>query len=167
MNRNVPAVLGSLAAALSTACVSIDYDLASVPVPISAKPADPGAAEVVPFRLEARNVLWFDGLFGRTPPDVAALVVEQARGYDRIADFKVSQETNVHQWLLTHLTLSLVRMKTVVVRGQLVRDAVASPVSGDPRACRSPRAAPEPACGPPRSSPASSRTGGTERPAGR
>jgi hypothetical protein len=116
-----PRVL-ALLVLLAGGCVSLDYDLASVPVPISAKPAEPGAGEVVPFTIEARNVLWFDGLFGRTTPDVAALVAGEARGYDRIADFRVSQETNVHQWLLTHLSLSLVRMKTVVIRGELVRE---------------------------------------------
>lgn len=107
---------------LAAGCLSLDYDLSKVSVPISAKPAEAGQGEVVPFRIEARNMLYFDGLFGRSTPDVAALVSEEAQGYDRIADFRVSQETNFHQWLLTHLSLSLVRMKTVVIRGQLVRD---------------------------------------------
>ena len=111
-----------LAPCLAVACVSFDYDLSSVPVPVSAKPAEAGAREVVPFRVEARNVLWFDGLFGHTPPDVAALVTEQARGHDRVAAFKVRHDTNFHQWLLTHLSLTLVRMKTVVITGQLVND---------------------------------------------
>ena len=109
-------------APLLTACLSVDYDLSGVTMPISAKPAEPGAAEVVPFRVEARQVLWFDGLFGRSTPDVAALVREAGHGYDRLASFRVSQETNIHQWLLTHLTLSLVRMKTVVIEGERVRD---------------------------------------------
>jgi hypothetical protein len=122
MSTHAPRALVLLLALLATACVSLDYDLASVPVPVSAKPAEAGAGEVVPFRIEARNVLWFDGLFGRSTPDVAALLAEKARGYDAIADFRVGQETNGHQWLLTHLTLSLVRMKTVVIRGQLVRN---------------------------------------------
>jgi hypothetical protein len=126
MNRRVGAVLTSLVASLTSACVALDYDLASVPVPISAKPAEPTAAEVVPFRIEARNVLWFDGLFGHEPPDVAALVTEQARGFDRIASLKISQDGNFHHWLLTHLSLTLVRMKKVVIEGQLVRDAPAA-----------------------------------------
>lgn len=111
-----------LLALLAGGCVSLDYDLSSVPVPVSAKPADPGQGEVEPFRIEARNVLWLDGLFGHETPDVAALVAARAQGYDRIADFKVSQETNIHQWLLTHLSLTLVRMKTVVIEGELVRE---------------------------------------------
>jgi hypothetical protein len=118
----VPRFFLPLLSLLSGACVTVEYDLSSVPLPISAKPAEPGSAEAVPFRIEARNVLWLDGLFGRRTPDVAALVAEAARGHDRITDFRVSQETNFHQWLLTHLTLSLVRMKTVVIRGELVRD---------------------------------------------
>jgi hypothetical protein len=116
--RLVPLALVSL---LASACMSLDYDLARVPVPISAKPAPHGAGELTPFRIEARNVLWLDGLLGHRQPDVAALVAEASAGSSGIVDFHVSQETNVHQWLLTHLTLSLVRMKTVVIRGQLVR----------------------------------------------
>ena len=115
-------VLAVVLAVLGASCVSLDYDLAPVPIPVSAKPAEPGQGEVEPFRIEVHNVLWADGLFGRSTPDVAALVAERARGYDRIADFKVGQETNVHEWLLTHLSLSLWRMKTVVIEGELVRD---------------------------------------------
>ena len=111
-----------LFAPLAAACLSLDYDLSSVPIPVSAKPAEPGAAEVVPFRVEARQQLFLDGLFGRTTPDVAALTTEASQGYDRIARFHVKQTTNIHQWLLTHLTLSLWRMKTVVIEGELVRD---------------------------------------------
>ena len=107
---------------LAFGCVSLDYDLSAVPIPVSAKPAVPGEVTAERFRIEAKNVLWVNGLFGRSTPDVAALVVERAQGYDRIADFKVSQETNVHQWLLTHLSLTLVRMRTVVIQGQLIRD---------------------------------------------
>jgi hypothetical protein len=117
--RNLAGLPLALAAA---GCITVDYDLSSIPIPVSAKPADPREGEIEPFRIEARTVLWLDGLFGQTTPDVAALVAEKARSCDRIADFKVSQETNIHQWLLTHLTLSLVRMKTIVIRGELVRD---------------------------------------------
>jgi hypothetical protein len=123
--NSLSSFLVPLLALFAGACVTVDYDLSTVPVPVSAKPAEPGTLEAVPFRIEARNVLWFDGLFGRSTPDVAALVMEEARGYDRIADFRVSNETSFHQWLLTHLSLTLVRMKTVVIRGQLVRDGSA------------------------------------------
>lgn len=103
------------------ACVSLDYDLSSIPIPVSAKPAEPDAGEIEPFTIEARNILWVHGLFGRSSPDVTALVLEKSRGYDSIAGFRVRQETNVHQWLLTHLSLTLVRMRTIVIEGQLVR----------------------------------------------
>lgn len=124
MARRPTVALAALALALGTsACLTLDYDLAGVPVPVSAKPEPPGAAVAEPFRIEGRNVLWLDGLAGHSQPDVAALVTERAAGYDRIADFRVSQETNIHHWLLTHLTLSLVRMRRVVIEGVLVRDA--------------------------------------------
>jgi len=115
--------LAALLAAASAACVSLDYDLSSVEVPISAKPAAPGDGPAEPFRLEARNVLWFHGLFGHEQPDVAAMVERVARDGKRIAGFRVEQTSNVHQWLLTHLSLTLVRMRTVVVSGELVGGA--------------------------------------------
>lgn len=104
-------------------CVSLDYDLSSVPIPVSAKPLSDADREAVvePFELEARNVLWVHGLFGHRQPDVAALVRERAAGWDRIADFRVRQVSNVHHWLTTHLTLTLIRMRKVVVSGVLVR----------------------------------------------
>lgn len=115
----LPAVL--LLALASAACQTLDYDLASVPIPVSAKPAEPGS-EVVPFELKGKNVLWVHGLFGKSQPEVAALVAERSRGFDRIAGFRVRQAGGFHDWLLTHLSLTLVRMKTVVIEGQLVRD---------------------------------------------
>jgi hypothetical protein len=118
--RNTP---GGLFLALAAAgCVSLDYDLSTVPVPISAKPAAPDAGEVVPFTIEAMNVLWAHGAFGHHPPDVAALLAEEARGYDRIAGLRVEQRSGFHQWLVAHLSLTLVRMRTVVIEGQLVKD---------------------------------------------
>ena len=121
--RSLSALALMLLALLSVSCVSLDYDLATVPVPVSAKPAEVGG-EVEPFRIEATNVLWVHGLFGHTPPppDVAELVAEKAQGWDRIAGFRVRQEGRFHQWLATHLSLTLVRMRTVVIEGQLVRD---------------------------------------------
>ena len=110
-----------LLALFASACFSLDYDLSSIPIPLSASAADPTQGEIEPFRIEARNVLWMDGLFGHEQPDVAALVAEQARGCDAVANFRVSHETNFHQWLLTHLSLTLVRMKTVVISGELLR----------------------------------------------
>ena len=111
-----------LALLLTSSCVSLDYDLSEVRVPISAKPAEAGASEVVPFRIQERNTLWVHGLFGQSMPDVVALVAEQAEGYDRIANFRVSQVGTVGSWFETHLTLTLIRSKRVVIEGELVRD---------------------------------------------
>ena len=110
-----------LVAFVAASCVSLDYDLSEVPVPISAQPATAADGEVEPFTIEAKQYLWAHGLFGRTTPDVAALVRERAEGARAIANFRVKQTSNVHQWLLTHLSLSLVRMRTVVIEGELVR----------------------------------------------
>ena len=66
-------------------------------------------------------VLWAHGLFGQSEPDVAKLVSDAARGHDQIA-FRVRVSAGFHDWLLTHLTATLVRVKTVVIEGQLVKD---------------------------------------------
>ena len=70
-------VLVTLLAFLTLGCVSLDYDLSSVPVPISAKPASAEAGTVEDFRIEVRNTLYVHGLFGHEQPDVAALVAER------------------------------------------------------------------------------------------
>ncbi len=106
---------------LAASCVSLDYDLSGLSMPVSAKPAEATAATVEPFEIEAKNVLWIHGLFGHEQPDVAALLAERAEGYDAVAGFRVRQTSNIHQWLATHLSLTLVRMRTVVIEGQLVR----------------------------------------------
>lgn len=69
-----------------------------------------------------RWTLWAHGAFGHTPPDVAALLADEARGYDRVAGLRVEQRSGFHQWLVAHLSLTLVRMRTVVIEGQLVKD---------------------------------------------
>jgi hypothetical protein len=120
------ASLARLAAAACLAalasCTTLDYDLSGVPVPISAKPEPAGEAEVTPFRIEEKHVMWLHGLAGTRQPDVAALVAEAARDHDRVADLRVRVGAGGHDWLLTHLTLTLVRLKTVTIEGQLVRD---------------------------------------------
>lgn len=122
IDRTLTPLLGVLFLLLASGCMTLDADLSQVPVPVSAKPAPAGATHVEPFRIEARHTLWVHGLAGRSTPDVGALVAEAAEGYDRIASFRFRQEGNVHHWLLTHLSLTLVRMKKVVVEGELVRD---------------------------------------------
>ena len=124
MSLLAPVALALLPIALAgAACVSLDYDLSGVPVPISAKPAEPSDGQVEPFEVEARNVLWFHGLFGHTQPDVAEMVSEAVPEGTRITGFRVQQKSNFHQWLLTHLSLTLVRMRKVVVTGELVRES--------------------------------------------
>lgn len=121
--RRLLALLATCLLALAVSgCVSLDYDLSQISIPVDARPAPADAREVEPFRIEASNVLWVYGLFGHEQPDVAALLAERAEGYDRIAGFRVSQNSSFHQWLATHLSLTLFRMRKVVIEGQLIRD---------------------------------------------
>lgn len=100
-------------------CGTLEYDLGSVPVPVSAKPAGPDAP-TQPFEIKAKNILWFHGLFGHSTPDVAELVTEASEGYDGVVNFRARSGAGFHDWLVTHLSLTLIRMKTVVVSGELV-----------------------------------------------
>jgi len=97
------ASLARLAAAACLAalasCTTLDYDLSGVPVPISAKPEPAGEAEVTPFRIEEKHVMWLHGLAGTRQPDVAALVAEAARDHDRVADLRVSTLPGVGHWV--------------------------------------------------------------------
>ena len=108
-------------AACAAGCSSLDYDLSGVPVPVSAQRV-PEREGVEPFELEAKSVLWVHGALGESSPEVDALVAEAAQGYDRVAGFRVRHSADFHDWLITHLSLTLVRMKSVVIEGQLVRD---------------------------------------------
>ncbi len=103
---------------LLTSCSSFEYDLASVPFEVSAKPA---ASSSGSFRIEKKSILWAHGLFGESNPDVAALVSAAGKDHQRIAGFRVRVSAGFHDWLITHLTLTLMRMKTVVIEGQLVK----------------------------------------------
>jgi hypothetical protein len=101
-------------------CQTLRYDLSDVAVPVSGKPAE-AAAETVAFQLEARDVQWVYGAFGESEPDVGALLAERAQGYDEVANFRVRHYSSFVDFLVTHLSLSLVRMKTVAIEGELVR----------------------------------------------
>lgn len=116
--RFVPALL---MLTIATGCVSLNYDLSAVPIPISAKPATAEDGPTEPFTIQESNVLWVHGLFGHTQPDVAALVTERTAGARRIVNFRVRQTGNLHQWLATHLSLTLFRMRRVVITGEIVR----------------------------------------------
>ncbi|MBK8097434.1 MAG: hypothetical protein IPK26_10020 [Planctomycetes bacterium] len=102
---------------LAAACQPLTYDLAAVPTSISARPPSAGEGPGEAFTLTAKNVLWVHGLFGHAQPDVAGLVAGVAQGSGGIADFRVVQAGSFHDWFLTHLTLGLMRMKTVTITG--------------------------------------------------
>ena len=105
-------------------CMSLQYDLDSVAIPLLAKaaPADLDASKVTPFRVTSKDILWAHGAFGRSMPDVAEMLNSVIDGHDRVAGFRVTQSGGFHEWLAVHLSLTLVRMKTVVIEGQLIRD---------------------------------------------
>jgi len=105
---------------LTTACSSLRYDLASVPFPVSAQPAAAGAASER-FEATGKSVLWVHGLFGDSQADVAALLQEACGPRAGVANFRAAATTSFHDWLVTHLTLGLVRMKTVTVSGDSLR----------------------------------------------
>ena len=106
-----------LAAALAS-CSSVTYDLATVPFPVSASPVTtPGLAHEA-FELQGKSVLWVHGLCGADQPDIAALVQTACGPCEGVANFRVSVAGSFHDWLLTHLSLGFVRMKTVTIRGE-------------------------------------------------
>ena len=123
----VPSARGSLRlwlacvvfAILTTACHSVRFDLSQVPVPVSAKPGPESGG--TPFRIEKKTMVWVHGLFGQSDPDVATLVADAAKGYSRVAGFRVSVGGDLHDWLITHLSLTLIRMKTVTIEGVLIK----------------------------------------------
>jgi hypothetical protein len=110
-----------LSAALTTGCMSLDYDLGDVPVPVSAQSDSRAGADVENVTLEKKHVLWVHGLFGESEPDVGQMVAEASAGYSRVADFRVEHGAGFHDWLITHLSLTLVRMKTVRVEMRRIR----------------------------------------------
>lgn len=102
---------------VAAGCMSLRYDLGSVPFPVSASPAPAGAA-TESFAVTDKAVLWVHGLLGETEADVAALVRDAGQDSTGIANFRVTSAASFHDWLVTHLTLGLVRMKTVTVSGE-------------------------------------------------
>jgi hypothetical protein len=114
-------LLAVAAALVLAACSSFGYDLSPVPFDVSAKPA-PAGARTQPFTVRGKTVLWVYGLCGEALPDVAAWLREQCPDGEQVADFHVSVAASFHDWLLTHLTLGFVRMKTVTVTGVRVAE---------------------------------------------
>ena len=119
---HAPLALACSSLLVLAGCHTLEYDLSEVPVPVSAQEAQAEASEIVPFEIEANDVMWVYGAFGRSEPDVGELVAERAQGYDRVANLRVRQYSGFVDWLVTHLSLTLVRMKSVEIEGQLVRD---------------------------------------------
>jgi len=111
-----------LVAALLTSCGGLTYELDDLPFPVVATPAPEGAT-VTPFSVEQKKVLWIHGLLGHTQPDVAQILRDQNPGPGGIANFRVKVGAGFHDWLVAHLSLTLVRMKSVVVEGELVGPA--------------------------------------------
>ena len=123
MKRAATAVL--LAALLSAACANVRYDLAGVPVPVTATPPQAGAPAGVPFEVKQKYILWGYGLFGESQPDVAGALRGDGSPTAAVTDFRVAASANLWDWLGTHLSLGLVRLRTVHVRG--VRVPAAKP----------------------------------------
>ncbi len=100
--------------------MSLDYDLADVPIPISAQPA-PAGTHTEPITVVAKHVLYAHGLLGEREPDVAWLIDETTRGYSRITGFRLTHGATFHDWLLTHLSLTLLRFKTITIDMERIR----------------------------------------------
>jgi hypothetical protein len=113
-------MLGVLLLGLS-ACATTRFDLSAVKVPIVANQVRQQGEVVSSFSVRKKSILWLHGLLGETVPDVAGVVAEAARGYDQVVNFRVNQAPRFGDWLATHLTLGVMRMKTVVIEGELVR----------------------------------------------
>ncbi len=107
----------------TAACSTLTYDLGAVPFDVSAKPAARGNAAGEPFTLTSKSVLWVHGLLGKDQPNVGALLREQCKDCAAVTDFRVNVGASFHDWLLTHLTLGLVRMKTVTITGRSTKAA--------------------------------------------
>ena len=113
------ASLAVAATGLLAGCTSLHYDLASVPFPVSASPA-PANAVAEPFTATGKYVLWVHGLCGEDKTDVAVLLREACPSCEGVADFRAAAATSFHDWLVTHLTLGFVRMKTITITGRRI-----------------------------------------------
>jgi hypothetical protein len=109
-----------LLAAATAACSSVHYDLGQLPFPVSASPVR-GDAAGDRFVLHEKHVLWVHGLAGESQPDVQGQLLANLLPCAGIADFRVSTGASFHDWLVTHLSLGFVRMKTVTVTGVRIR----------------------------------------------
>jgi hypothetical protein len=98
-------------------CSSLRYDLDQLPFPVSASPLASPPAGAVTFELKQKHILWGYGLFGESQPDVQGAMLANCIPCAGVADFRVSSGANFWDWLGTHLSLGLVRLKTVKITG--------------------------------------------------
>lgn len=111
--------LAVLLLVLCSACGSLKYDLSDLDFPLRAGPA-PAGSTTRPFALKSKSILWVHGLAGHRQPEVAEQIRALEPGPGGIANLRVTQGASFHDWLLTHLSLTLVRMKTVRIEGVVV-----------------------------------------------
>jgi hypothetical protein len=102
-----------------TSCSSMRYDLEGVNFPVHASANTDGAGEE--FSLKSKYVMYVHGLFGEKQPKVAELLKQHCGDATAVTDFRVSAGANLWDWLGTHLSLGLIRLKTVTIHGRVVR----------------------------------------------
>lgn len=121
MQKSLAAVALVALTALS-ACSSMSYDLADVPFPVRADAGGaPGSSAGEPFAIDSKYVMYVHGLLGEKQPPVAELLGQELAGATEVTDFRVHSGANLWDWLGTHLSLGLVRLKTVRITGRVVR----------------------------------------------
>ena len=118
MHKRIAAVALLLAL---TSCSSMRYDLEGVGFPVQANAASNGAGEE--FSLQSKYVIYVHGLLGEKQPKVAELLQAHCGDAKAVTDFRVSAGASIWDWLGTHLSLGLVRLKTVQISGRVVRAA--------------------------------------------
>lgn len=101
------------------ACAHLQYDLDRLPFPVSASAVR--GAQGDRFTLTDKHVLWVHGLLGESQPDVQGELLANVQPCTGISEFRVTSGTSFHDWLVSHLTLGLIRMKTVTVTGVRLR----------------------------------------------
>lgn len=107
--------------ALFAGCSNMHYELAELPFPVSASPLRGAPDAGDRFVLTEKHVLWVHGLFGETQPDIQGQMLANLIPCAGVADFRVSSASSFHDWLVTHLTLGFIRMKTVTVSGVRIK----------------------------------------------
>ncbi|MGK0301065.1 MAG: hypothetical protein ACI89X_001939 [Planctomycetota bacterium] len=116
MHKRIAALVLLLA---MTSCSSMRYDLEGVSFPVHANANAYGEGEE--FTLKSKYVMFVHGLLGEKQPKVAELLKEHCGDAKAVTDFRVSAGANLWDWLGTHLSLGLVRLKTVTIQGRVAR----------------------------------------------